>query len=244
MTTQQRPDASRPERAEAEGVPVKKRSWLLVDDDEPLPSLSEQVSQQLGGARGLIESSIPVLVFVLLNFVASRFDLWSLRTTTIVAVGFSLAVAGFRLTRHQPIRHALNGVFGIALGAAFALNSGEARDFHLPAIYFTAGYAIALAVSMVARRPLVGWIWSVMLDGGATRWYREASLLRLFTRLTSLWVLIYASKVVVQVWLFTSHRDDWLGIVRIVFGWPPYALLLALTIWSARRVIRRERLAA
>ena len=29
--------------------------------------MSEQISEQLGGVRGLIESSIPVLAFVLLN---------------------------------------------------------------------------------------------------------------------------------------------------------------------------------
>ena len=36
-------------------------------DEEPFPSMSEQISEQLGGVRGLIESSVPVLAFVLLN---------------------------------------------------------------------------------------------------------------------------------------------------------------------------------
>jgi hypothetical protein len=39
-----------------------------VDEDE-LPSMSEQIAEQLGGVRGLIESSLPVLAFVLLNVV-------------------------------------------------------------------------------------------------------------------------------------------------------------------------------
>ena len=37
------------------------------EDASRFPSISEQVAEQLGGVRGLIESSIPVLAFVLLN---------------------------------------------------------------------------------------------------------------------------------------------------------------------------------
>ena len=36
-------------------------------DDAPLPSIAEQMAEQLGGWRGMVESSIPVVVFVLLN---------------------------------------------------------------------------------------------------------------------------------------------------------------------------------
>ncbi len=209
-------------------------------DEDPLPSISEQVSQQLGGVRGLVESGIPVIVFVMLNFIGSKTHAWSLRTSLIAAVAFSVGMAVLRLSRRRPVRHAVNGVFGIALGAFIAWRSGEAKDFYLPGIVISAGYAVALLASVAIRRPLVGWIWSVMLDGGGTRWYRQRALLRTFDRLTALWVLIYLLKVGGQYWLYLADQEDWLGVVRIVFGWPPYALLLALTVWSARRVIHRE----
>lgn len=210
------------------------------DDLEPLPSFSEQVSQQLGGVRGLIESSVPVLVFVILNFAGSKTHAWSLRGSLIASVALALGIAGFRLVGGKTVRHALNGVFGIALGAAIAWRSGEARDFYLPGIFIGAGYGVAMIVSAMVRRPLVGWLWAVMLDGGDTRWYRRPSLRRTFNWLTLLWAATYLAKVVLQYGLYRAHADDWLGLVRIVFGWPPYALLFALTVWSARRVIRRE----
>src|SRR5688572_12831708 len=48
-------------------------------DDERLPSFSEQVADQLGGIRGLIESSIPVTMFVIVNVIST------VKTAVIVA---------------------------------------------------------------------------------------------------------------------------------------------------------------
>jgi hypothetical protein len=206
----------------------------LTDHTEAAePSFSEQLAEQLGGWRGLMESSIPVTVFVVANIV------WELRPAIIVAVAAGLLIAVFRLSRRQSVRHAVNGLFGIMLGAFIAWRSGDARDFYLPGILISAGYAVALLASVALRRPLVGWIWSVVLDGGRTRWRDDHALLRAFGWLTVLWALIYVIKVAIQGGLYLANEDDWLGIARLALGWPPYALLLAVTVWSVRRVTRR-----
>jgi hypothetical protein len=207
-----------------------------TEGEEPTPSFSEQMAEQLGGVRGLIESSIPVTLFVVVNFLGDHFNWWPLRTSLIVAVAVALLMAGFRLSRRQPIRHALNGVFGVAIGAFIALRSNEARDFYLPGILLSAGYSVAMIASVVFRRPLVGWIWSVMADGGRTRWRDEPRLVRVFGRLTLLWALVYLGKVVVQWRLYEANQDDLLGIARLALGWPPYILLAAFTVWRVRRV--------
>lgn len=212
------------------------------DEEEPLPTISEQVSQQLGGLRGLIEASIPVLVFVVVNFIGSQNDRWPLTTSLIVSVGFALVLAAYRLVRHQPIRHAMNGVFGILIGAVIALRSGEARDFYLPGMLYTVGYSLVMLLSVVVRRPMIGWLWAVTLDGGAPRWYKQPRLRRVFVWMTVLWATIYLVKVAIQFSLYTANQDNWLGVTRIAFGWPPYALLFALTVWAARRVIAAEEL--
>ena len=97
-----------------------------------------------------------------------------------------------------------------------------------------------MLISAVVRRPLVGWLWSVTLDGGGTRWYRQPGLQRAFGWLTVLWAAVYLLKVGVQYALYLAHEADLLGVARLVLGWPPYALLLAITVWVVRRVIRRE----
>ena len=206
------------------------------DEKEAMPSFSEQMAEQLGGVRGLIESSIPITLFVIVNFLGDHFKWWSLRTSLIVAVGVAVLMAVYRLTRREPVRHAINGVFGVALGAFIALRSNDARDFYLPGILLSAGYVVAMIASVAARRPLVGWVWAVMADGGGTRWRDEPRLIRVFSWLTLLWAAVYFAKVAVQTALYLSHQTDLLGVARLALGWPPYILLAAFTVWRVRKI--------
>ena len=194
-----------------------------------LPPFAEQVSQQLGGVRGLLESSIPVTVFVIANIVGT------LRPALIISVASAVVIAGFRLTRREPVRHAVNGLFGIALGVLIAWRTGEARDFYLPGIFISLGYAVAMVASVPLRHPVVGWIWSVVFAGGGNQWRDNPRLLRAFNWLTMLWAGIYLVKVVVQWALWAAHQPDLLGVVRLALGYPPYLLLLALTLWAVRK---------
>jgi hypothetical protein len=225
---------TRPERSMAEPAvehPVEPGARAA---DEAELSFSEQLADQLGGWRGLVESSIPVTVFVIANIALE------LRPAIIIAVTSGVLIALFRLSRRQSVRHAVNGLFGIFLGAFIAWRSGEARDFYLPGIIISAAYAVALLASVGLRWPLVGWIWSVVLDGGKTRWREDSALLRTFGWLTVLWAVIYLIKVGIQYGLYLANQDAWLGITRIALGWPPYAMLLAITVWSVRRVTRHQ----
>ncbi|WP_425560504.1 DUF3159 domain-containing protein [Luedemannella flava] len=212
------------------------------DDEEPLPSFTEQVAQQLGGVRGLLESSIPVITFVVANVVGGWFDLsWRLNLAIVLSVATAIGIAIFRLSRKQPIRHAVNGLFGIALGAWLAYRSGDERDFYLPGIFLSLGYAVAMLASVAFRQPLVGWIWSVVVAGGSKQWRSEPPMVRTFGWLTVVWAAIYILKTGVQTVLWYADQATALGIVRLVFGYPPYLLLLALTVWAVRRT--RDRMA-
>jgi len=200
---------------------------------EVLPTFSEQLAQQLGGVRGVLESSIPVAVFIVVNF-------WSLKAAMIVSVASAVLIAIVRLLRRQTVRHAVNGVFGVAIGVAFAWKTGSAKNFYLPGIILSFVYGVAMIASVVARRPLVGWIWSLLIAGGSTKWREQPPMVRLFSRLTLLWAATYLAKVAIQTWLFgnTGAHDPGtsLGIARLALGYPPYAALLAFTVWSVRRL--------
>lgn len=221
---------TRPEGTAAGTTPVPDTDT----DTEVEPSFSEQLAEQLGGWRGLVESSIPVTVFVIANIMLE------LRAAIIIAVTAGLLIAVFRLTRRQSVRHAVNGLFGIFLGAYIAWRSGDARDFYLPGIIISAAYAVAMLISVAVRWPLVGWIWSIVLDGGSTRWRQDRALLRTFGWLTVLWAAVYLAKVAIQYGLYLANEEGWLGVARLALGWPPYALLLAVTVWSVRRVTRHQ----
>ena len=210
--------------------------------DEALPSFSEQVSQQLGGVRGLIESGIPVLVFVIVNAALGHWRVHGVSTVkaaVAAAVASAVAMAAYRLARKESVRSAVNGVFGVFIGAGLALRSGDARDFYLPGILFSLAYAVAMLVSVAVRRPIVGWIWSVVAGGGTNDWRDKPHLLRTFNWLTMAWAAIYLAKVAVQVPLYLAHQTDALGVARLALGYPPYLLLIAFTVWAVRRSIQR-----
>jgi len=202
------------------------------DDEERLPSFAEQMADQLGGWRGLVESSVPVVVFVLVNVIAD------LNPAIIASVGIALAIAILRLIQRRPIRHAVNGLFGVGVGAFIAWRTGDEKDFYLPGILYGIGYGLALLASVALRQPLVGWIWSVIVAGGKAEWRTDPRLIRLFSRLTVLWGVVWLAKVGVQAALYLADQDTALGIARLVLGYPPYLLLLAFTVWAVRRETR------
>ncbi|ASW54181.1 DUF3159 domain-containing protein [Plantactinospora sp. KBS50] len=200
--------------------------------EAPLPSFAEQVADQLGGWRGMVESSVPVLVFVVANV------LGPLRPAVIAAVAVAVAIAVVRLVQRRPIRHAVNGLLGVAVGAAIALRTGNARDFYLPGILYGLGVGAALLISAAVRQPVVGWIWSVIAAKGRSDWRDDPRLIRVFVRLTALWGIVWVLKVGAQAALYMADMDTALGVARIVLGYPPYALLLVITVWTVRRVTR------
>ncbi|MEU5787294.1 DUF3159 domain-containing protein [Micromonospora purpureochromogenes] len=203
------------------------------EDDGQLPSLAEQMADQLGGWRGLVESSIPVLVFVLANIVGD------LRPAVIASVGVAVLIAVARLAQRRPVRHAVNGLVGIGIGAFIAWRTGDERDFYLPGILYGIAYGVALLVSAAIRQPLVGWIWSVLVAKGRSEWRDDPRLVRTFTQLTVLWGVVWLAKVGVQAGLYLAHQDTALGVARLALGYPPYALLLLITVWAVRRVTRQ-----
>jgi hypothetical protein len=87
-------------------------------------------------------------------------------------------------------------------------------------------------------------LWSLVADSGGERWRLDHGLRRIFGWLTVIWAATFLSKFVVNVWVYLAEglTDDEkasiLGVMRIVLGFPPYAILLAVTVWAVRRYLR------
>lgn len=214
--------------------------------DEPMPTMSEQIAEQLGGVRGLIESSVPVLAFVLLNTVLTndRLDLVADKRVGLYwaiggAVATAVAIAIYRLYRREPIRHAVNGLVGIALGAYLAARSGQAKDFYLPGILLTLGQAVILLISVGFRKPIIGYVWAVMANRGQHDWLAKPGMLKMFQWLTVAWAISLIVRGGVQGLLYLAGEANLLGIARIFLSWPIYGGMLALTVWAVRRNTRR-----
>jgi len=213
--------------------------------EDPYPSMSEQIAEQLGGVRGLIESSIPVLAFVLLNVLLGE-NVAGLEKRTALywaiggAVGTAVLIGLYRLARKEPVRHAVNGIFGIAIGAFLAWRTGEAKDFYLPGILITLGQSALLVLSVLVRKPIIGYVWGVLANKGKHDWFDNRELFRTFQWLTLVWAGSLFVRAGVQGWLYLQDQATAIGVVRILISWPIYAATFAFTVWAVRRVTRDQ----
>jgi hypothetical protein len=214
------------------GHPSESQTDGRAADDEPreergTPSLLEQ----MGGVPGLVASTIPVAVFVVANVA------FGLQVALISAVVAGVATAVWRIARKQALQPAVSGLFGVGIAAFIAYRTGEARGFYLPGLLFSAACGLAFLVSMVIRRPLAGVVWHAV-NGDGQSWRADPRLLRAYTFATALWTLVFASRVVVQGWLYNADEETWLGIARLAMGYPLVGLALLGTIWAVRRAGR------
>lgn len=218
-------------------------------EEEPFPSMSELLADQLGGVRGLIESSLPVLAFVVLNVVlgnavAGLEKQTALTWAIIGAVLSALGIGAYRLARKQPIRHAVNGLLGIAVGAFLAWRTGRAQDFYLPGILLTFGQAAVLLISVMFRKPIIGYAWGILANKGQHDWFANARLFRTFQWLTLVWVASLGVRAGIQYYLWALGEANALGVVRILISWPIYAATFAFTAWAIHRVTSSQEPAA
>ena len=212
-----------------------------AEQAEVYPSMSEQIAEQLGGVRGLIESSVPVLAFVLLNVLLGETGANLSHRTALYwaiggAVGTAVLIGVVRLIRKQPIRHAINGIFGIAVGAILAWRTGDAKNFYLPGILITLAQVAIFLVSVVVRRPVIGYVWGVLANGGKHDWYDNPKLFRTFQWLTLVWAASLFVRAGLQGWLWLQNDATAIGVVRILISWPIYAATFVFTVWAVRRV--------
>ena len=201
-----------------------------VATDEP----PTNVLQQLGGISGMIYSAVPVVVFVLVNSVAS------LGPALVAAIVVALGIAVWRLVRHEPLQPAVSGLLGVAVGAFLAYRTGEARNFFLLGIWYSALLAVVFGVSALVRWPLAGVIWHG-INGDGQGWRQDRELRRAYTLATVLWSVMFAVKFVAQQWLYDANQPGWLAVARIG-GYALTGLALLGTVWAVRRA--RQRTAA
>jgi hypothetical protein len=201
-------------------------------DDTPTRSRAEppNLAEAVGGPLGMLETALPAVAFVV-AYSASGQDT---DISAGVAVGLALVLAVARLVRRESPRHALSGLFGVALAGFIATRSGRAEDFFLPGLLANAAYASAFLISLAVRRPLVGVIVR-QLEPHAEDEPVDARRRRAFERATLLWAGLFALRLAVQLPLYLAGAVVALGVARTAMGLPLFALGLWLTWLMVRR---------
>jgi Protein of unknown function (DUF3159) len=205
--------------------------------DEPEKKLNAQaLLEQMGGISGLIYSSLPVLVFVPVS------SFFGLVPAISAALGVATLILIWRLIRKESLQPAVSGFFAVGVSALIAYIVGESKGYFLLGIWSSLLYAAVFAVSVLIRRPVVGYVW-VWVNGRDKGWRKIRKAVFAFDVATLTWVAVFGARFVVQNHLYDEDRTGLLGVARIAMGWPltaVAALVTYLAIRTAQRALHEH----
>lgn len=198
-------------------------------DEEPQ---EQTLLEQMGGISGLIYSSVPVLVFVLLN------SLFGLTVAIWGSLGSAALITVVRVVRKEPLQPAISGFFGVGIAAFIAYRTGSAKGFFLFGIWASLVYGSVFLVSMAMRRPLVGVLWS-FINGHGMAWRADRKAMFAYQLATLTWVAVFAARFIVQRWLYNEDQTGWLAFTRLAMGYPLTAIAVVVSVWAVTRAGHR-----
>ena len=194
----------------------------LADDDF-------SVMEAIGGWRGIVESLLPGLVFLVVFLVTGRLGL-----TVAVSAALALVQLLIRLVQRQSFLGALTGLLSVGICLVAAWLTRDARSYYLPGFLTNGFWIIVLAASLLARMPgiglLVEYLRRPVVSGWRqwlASWRGEPELARAYTQATLVWIAVFALRLLVQVPLYLAGSVGFLGAARLILGLP----LFALGIW-------------
>lgn len=191
-----------------------------VSHEERLEAYKASILTNFGGKRGLTEAGLPSVVFITV-YTATR----NLNTSLWSAVAVAAVLTVVRLAQRDKLQHALSGLFGVVLCAAFAKYTGQAKNFYLPGVLLQVGEGVLFSVSALVRWPLVGVIIGP-ITGEMMAWRDNPQRLRVFTISTWLLVGMFALRVAIEIPLYFANQITALGAAKVVLGYPLYIAVL------------------
>ena len=192
---------------------------------------------QMGGVSGLIYSALPVVILVPVS------TAFGLLPALIAALSVAAGILVWRLVRRDSVKPALAGFLGVGISALIAWIVGASKGYFLLGIWMSLVWATVFEVSVLIRRPIVGYVWS-WVNGHDRSWRRSRRAVLAFDAATLTWVLVFGARFVVQHHLYDADRTGWLGVARIAMGWPLAAigaLVTYLAIRAAQRALHADR---
>jgi hypothetical protein len=186
---------------------------------------------QMGGVSGLIYSALPVAVLVPIS------TAFGLLPAIFSALGVAVAILLWRLVRRDSVRPALAGFLGVGISALIAWWVGASKGYFLLGIWMSLFWAVVFTISVLIRRPIVGYVWS-WVNGHDRSWRRSRQAVRAFDAATATWVLVFGARFIVQNRLYDEDKTGWLGVARIAMGWPLAAIGAFVTYLAIRAAQR------
>jgi xanthine/uracil permease len=191
----------------------------------------DKVINALGGKKGLIDSGLPAVVFLVV------FNLnQDLRGAIWASLSLSIILAIWRLARKDTIQHVISGFIGVAFCAYLANRTGNATDFFLPKFLTNLAYGTVYLIANVVGWPILGLVLGPIL-GENLLWRKNPERKKAYIRAGWLWVAMFYLRLLVQVPIYLSGPENLnlLGSVNLAMGYP----LFAAAAWGSWLIIRK-----
>jgi len=189
----------------------------------------------IGGVRGLVESILPGLVFLVTYTITGQ-----LLPSVLIPIGVAAIFVVARLVARTPATSAIAGVIGIGVSAALALLTGNVNDNFVPGLIINAISLTVFVVSVLVRWPLVGLL-VALLTGDVGEWRKDPAKLRVAYLASGLWIGLFALRLGVQGPLYLAEQTSALAATKLVMGVPLYAAVLWVTWLLVRTAYSRPR---
>ncbi len=212
---------------EPDTTPATEEDPPKKTEEDPPKKGAQAVLEQMGGVSGLIYSSLPVLVFVPVSTNVG------LMPAIYAALGTAALVMVWRLIRKESLQPAVSGFMGVGISALIAYLVGESKGYFLLGIWSSLVWASVFALSVLIRRPVVGYIWG-WVNNHDRGWRQVRRAVVAFDIATLTWVAVFASRFVVQHHLYDADETGLLGVARIAMGWPLTGVAAVITYFAIR----------
>jgi len=109
----------------------------------------KKVIDALGGKKGLLDSGLPALLFLIAFNIAH-----DLKKAATAAVITPLLLAILRLAKKDTLQHVISGLIGVVFCAFLARKTGSAVDYYLPGLIINVIYGSVYLVANLVELTL------------------------------------------------------------------------------------------
>lgn len=197
-------------------------------------STGHVVWHAMGGWRGVLESVLPGLAFVVLFTFTTNLVL-----SLVVSVGIAALFTIVRLVQRSTLSAALGGLIATAAAAGLALWTGRGEDNLVPGLITNAVYGTAFLISALIGWSLIGLAVGFLTNEG-TAWRRDRRKRRVFFWLAIAWAALFFARLAVQLPLYLAGDVTTLGTLKLIMGLPLFAPLIAVTWLTVRALYPRS----
>ena len=189
----------------------------------------DKVISAFGGKKGLIDSGIPAVIFLVIFNVTK-----DLQSALIASIAISALLTVIRLARRDTLQHALSGFIGVLICAWFANRTGNATDLYIPKLLTNLGYGSVYLIANLVGWPVLGLMLGPIL-GENLSWRNHPERKRAYMQASWLWVAMFFTRIAVQYPIYRSGNVNLLGTVNLAMGYP----FFIATAYGSWLIIRR-----